>query len=260
MADFKSKLGFLVLLHVQGIDVVCAQIDACRLYILVDFLAELLVHPFLVLVKRHVCLVKRFFDVQVVCNSPFMHIGFERRLNGVFDSADERLIHHVLIPEIWHLIACRSVDVATELGFFLFLGCLSSFDPLYILLEFSLTLLCFPIVLLSLWALHLMVEFVLDGCKLVLDIIGAVAFQRCSILSNLWISVVKPSSELPSVFTFSLVFNESRDVTEIVPSVVLACIDSFASSISATSDVELPLSVLLELVVLVKGTNKNFAF
>lgn len=209
MADFQTKLNLLILLHLNGVNVIDIKINSVGLDIVLDFLAELLVHSILVLFKTHVGLSELFFDVQVVGNSPLVNISFKRRLDRVFNSANERLVHDVLVAKVWHLVTRGSVNVATKLSLFLLLGCLSSFDPLEILLELALTLLSLPIVFFSFWALQLMIDLVLDCVEHMVDIVCAVALKWCSVLSDLRVCVVKSSLELAFVLALCLMLDES---------------------------------------------------
>jgi len=75
---------------------------------------------------------------------------------------------------------------------------------------------------------------------------------RLPVACNFWVGVVKPHFLICLLITFSLVLDESGDVTEIVCRMVLAGVDSLTFAVTTACNVELPLSILLQLVVLVE--------
>lgn len=203
----ESKLGFRVLLDLQSIEVVGGEGLTCLPDVVVDLLAEVLVHLLLEFVVSHVLVADFLFYVEIVGHSSFVDVGFQRGLDCVSDASDEGLVHHVLVSKVRHLVAGGSVDVATELALLCFLSFLSRLNPVLVLLELSRALLSFPVELVSLRAVLQVLFAFVDGAEDVSYVIFTVDHHRLSRLGNLWISVVKPSLHGLTVFALSLMLN-----------------------------------------------------
>ena len=153
---------------------------------------QLFFHALLFLVHGHFLLHLFVLEVEIVRNSPLVDIGFKRRLDQRIDATYERLVHHVLVSEIWHLVRFRSVDVATKLCLLSLFGLLSCFDPRLILGEFSMALLCLLFEFFPPRAfLHVVLTF-RNRAENMRDIVLAVDCHRIPRFGHVWVSIVEP--------------------------------------------------------------------
>lgn len=253
----ESIFYFVVDFELENVNVWGWNGMSCLFDVLVDFQNKLSVHSFFLLIDWHSKLLSLFFDVKVICNSPFMNVSFKRRTNSVLNPTDERFIHDVLISQVWHLLTRWSIDIASKLALFFFFGLLSCLDPLFVFCEFSVALLSFFHEIFSFWTLFHMLLAVLDILKNMTNIVFAVDSNWWPTFSQFKICIVISSLLSLPKFTLSFVLHQWADIGEIVTRLVLTRIYRFSFTVAASCYMEAPFPVLHQLMVGVERTNKD---
>ena len=119
--------------------------------------------------------------------------------------------------------------------------------------------------------LHVVLTFS-DGSKNMRDIVLAVDSHRVPRFGHVWISVVEPGLLIffefaPIIFKQSKKLNfgylrifmldKRRDIAKVVAGLILALVHCFAFSITTPGDMELPLTILHQLMVLIERANED---
>ena len=104
LLDVQAEELLAVLGHHEHVGVlsrhVLAVFELVGLNLFHDFLEQALL-PF---GDGHVLLLDLLDGVEVVGDAPLVHVGLVTALHRIIDAADERLIHDVLVAQIWQLL------------------------------------------------------------------------------------------------------------------------------------------------------------
>lgn len=98
-----------------------------------------------------------------------------------------------------------------------------------------------------------------DRPKDMADVVFAIDRHRVPRLRNVRVVVVKSGGLILLEVTDIFMLNELGDIAIVMARLVLALVHSLAFPVTTASDVELPFSILHELVVLVERAHKDFA-
>lgn len=172
--DLQTKLNSFLDADLKRVDVVFSDHVAVCVQIVMDFLDQLLIDLFLLLFDRHALLPNLLVKVHVVGDALLVDVGLMTRLDSVLHSSNEWLVHHVLVPEVRHLVAGGRVDIASELLLLFLLGLLRRPNPLLVLAELLVAHFHLAFMLFALWALKHVVVALGDGAEHVSNLVLAV--------------------------------------------------------------------------------------
>ena len=109
----------------------------------------------------------------------------------------------------------------------------------------------------SFWTFLHVIVTIINILENMANIVVAIDSNRWSAPGNLRVGVVEPCFLGFSKFTFSFMFHQSRDISEVVTTLVLTRIHRLAFAVAASSDMEAPFTIFHQLMVLVERANEN---